>query len=544
MSRPRCAIYARYSSDLQSATSAEDQVRVCQDRADREGWDVVEVYSDLAISGTSNRRPGMSMMLAAAAKGSFEIVLSEALDRIARNQADIATIFQSLEFADVRIETLSEGSVNELHIGLKGTMGALFLKELGQKIRRGQRGAAARGSMPGGLCYGYDVVRELDAKGDAVKGKRTINPDQAEVVRRIYREYAAGRSPKLISRDLNREGIPAPRGGEWRAPSIVGNRARMIGMLHNPIYVGRLVYNRVRMVRDPESRKRVSRPNKAAELLFVEMPELAIVSEAEWQAVQEARMVRASQPLAVRRRPKHLLSGLVRCAVCEGTMVMVVSGRFGCGSHRGGGTCKNARRIAADELQRRVLAGLEQQLLSEEAEREAVSEYHRQLGRGQEKSDRERATLARRLQAAESAIKRLVGAISSGAADFADIREALATKTAERDNAKRELEEAGAEQVIALHPHIAKAYRARIRGLADSLAAGDAKSEEVAAQIRDLIAVIYAIPLESGEWQFEIVSSLQSAVALATGTDGPQRGSSRVTAMVAKEGLEPPTPGL
>ena len=271
MSRPRCAIYARYSSDLQSATSAEDQVRVCQERAGREGWDVVDVYSDLAILGTSNRRPGMSEMLSAAARGSFEIVLSEALDRIARNQADIATIYQQLEFADVRIETLSEGAVNELHIGLKGTMGALFLRELGQKIRRGQRGAAERGSMPGGLCYGYDVVRELDAKGEPIKGKRTVNPEQAEVVRRIYREYAAGRSPKAIAKDLNRDGIPSARGGEWRASAIVGNRARMIGVLHNPIFAGRLVYNRVRMVRDPESRKRVSRPNKATDLQHIDM---------------------------------------------------------------------------------------------------------------------------------------------------------------------------------------------------------------------------------------------------------------------------------
>lgn len=544
MSRPRCAIYARYSSDLQSATSAEDQVRVCQERADREGWDVVDVYSDLAISGTSNRRPGMSEMLSAAARGSFEIVLSEALDRIARNQADIATIYQQLEFADVRIETLSEGAVNELHIGLKGTMGALFLRELGQKIRRGQRGAAERGSMPGGLCYGYDVVRELDAKGEPIKGKRTVNPEQAEVVRRIYREYAAGRSPKAIAKDLNRDGIPSARGGEWRASAIVGNRARMIGVLHNPIYAGRLVYNRVRMVRDPESRKRVSRPNKATDLQHIDMPDLRIVSDAEWQAVQDARHVRATQPLPLRRRPRHLVSGLVRCGLCDATMIMVVSGRLGCSRHREVGTCANARRIAASELQRRVVDGLTKDLLSDEALRLVESEYHAKRNQGAATSARERATLARRLQTAERAITNLVAAISAGAADFTDIREALAAKTAERDAAREALDEAAAVNVVTLHPQIREAYRARIQGLADSLSAGDANSEEVTAQIRDLIDVIYATPLESGEWQIEVVSRLQSVVALATGTDGPTRGRSRVIAMVAKEGLEPPTPGL
>ncbi|MEG8025080.1 recombinase family protein [Sphingomonas aurantiaca] len=208
---PRCAIYARFSSDRQSQTSADDQVADCRARAEREGWEVVQVYADLAISGASNKRPGMTSMLADAAAGSFDIVLAEALDRIARNQADIATIYQRLVFADVRIETLSEGHVNELHIGLKGTMGALFLKDLGEKIRRGQRGTVSRGRIPGGLCYGYDVVRELNEKGELEAGRRRINPDQAAVVVRIITEYVAGRSPKLIAHGLNLDGIPSAR---------------------------------------------------------------------------------------------------------------------------------------------------------------------------------------------------------------------------------------------------------------------------------------------------------------------------------------------
>ena len=167
---PRCAIYARYSSDRQSETSAEDQVRECRARAEREGWEIADVYVDLAISGASNRRPGMTAMIADASAGGFEVVLAEALDRVARNQADIATIFQKLAFANVRIETLSEGAINELHIGLKVTMGALFLKELADKVRRGQRGALSRGKIPGGLCYGYEVVRELGPHGELIAG--------------------------------------------------------------------------------------------------------------------------------------------------------------------------------------------------------------------------------------------------------------------------------------------------------------------------------------------------------------------------------------
>jgi len=62
-------------------------------------------------------------------------------------------------FAGVRIVTLSEGDVNELHIGLKGTMGALFLKDLADKTRRGLSGRVEAGKSGGGNSFGYDVVR-------------------------------------------------------------------------------------------------------------------------------------------------------------------------------------------------------------------------------------------------------------------------------------------------------------------------------------------------------------------------------------------------
>jgi site-specific DNA recombinase len=541
----RCAIYARFSSDRQSQTSADDQVADCRARAEREGWEVVQVYADLAISGANNRRPGMTAMLADAAAGSFDIVLAEALDRIARNQADIATIYQRLVFADVRIETLSEGHVNELHIGLKGTMGALFLKDLGEKIRRGQRGSVSRGRIPGGLCYGYDVVRELNDKGELEAGRRRINPDQAEVVVRILTEYVAGRSPKLIAHGLNLDGIVAARGGEWRANAIVGNKARMIGILHNPIYVGRFAYNRVRMLTDPESRNRVSRPNAASDLQFAELPELRIVTDELWEAAQEAREQRGNGKLVHRRRPKHLLSGLVRCGLCDGSYTVISDNRMGCARHREAGTCSNARRIERTELQRRVISGLEDQLLSPEAVSLLVREYHVAREKQVREGAKTRLALERRLRTAEAAIARLVAAIADGAADFSDIKAALAEKTAERDAARASLGEEDAVPVIALHPRIAEAYRARIRGLSESIGRGEAAGDPVVAQIRELIQVVYVKPLDDGN-EVEVIPSLQSAVAFATGSKSntTRRRSPVADMMVAKEGLEPPTPGL
>src|SRR3546814_9530698 len=73
----RVAIYARFSTDMHNALSAEDQVRLCRAFAERQGWEVVEAYSDAAISGRNNHRPGLNTLLAAADRRDFDIVLAE-----------------------------------------------------------------------------------------------------------------------------------------------------------------------------------------------------------------------------------------------------------------------------------------------------------------------------------------------------------------------------------------------------------------------------------------------------------------------------------
>jgi DNA invertase Pin-like site-specific DNA recombinase len=107
-------------------------------------------YQDAAISGASiTLRPGIQSLLQDAQAGKFEIVLAEALDRISRDQADVAILFKHLTFARVRIITLAEGEISELHVGLKGTMNALFLKDLAAKTHRGLRGRVEKGKAGG-----------------------------------------------------------------------------------------------------------------------------------------------------------------------------------------------------------------------------------------------------------------------------------------------------------------------------------------------------------------------------------------------------------
>ena len=88
----RAVLYARYSSDLQSDASIEDQLEVCRRYTAAQGWTVVETFTDAAISGASRFRPAFQRLLAAAGNKTFDVVVCEAVDRLGRRLADTADL--------------------------------------------------------------------------------------------------------------------------------------------------------------------------------------------------------------------------------------------------------------------------------------------------------------------------------------------------------------------------------------------------------------------------------------------------------------------
>ena len=256
----KVAIYARYSSENQREASIEDQFRICREFARKQGWHIAGEYSDHAISGATLMRPGFQTMMSEALRGRVDVVLAEALDRFSRDQEDTAGLFKRLTFAGVNIVTLAEGDITFLHIGLKGTMNAMFLKELADKTRRGLRGRIELGKSGGGVSYGYRILRRFE-NGIVSTGEREVVQEEADIIRRIFKDYAAGLSPKQIAKDLNRDGLRGPRGALWSPSTIHGNPKRGLGILRNELYVGRMVWNRQRFLKDPDTGKRVARPN-------------------------------------------------------------------------------------------------------------------------------------------------------------------------------------------------------------------------------------------------------------------------------------------
>jgi len=240
----RAAIYARFSSDRQDARSISDQVALCRDYARRQGWRVAEVYSDAAISGASVQgREGLARLIADSELRLFDVVLAADLDRLSRDIADMETLRAGMELSGIAIHSVADGPVTKVHTGIKGLMGSLFLDALKAHTRRGMAGKVREGRAGGGKLYGYTT--------GAQKGDRVIVPEEAGVVLRIFQEYDAGRSPRAIAERLNAENIRPPSGTDWNASTINGNRSRHYGILINPLYDGRLVWNRVSMRKRP-----------------------------------------------------------------------------------------------------------------------------------------------------------------------------------------------------------------------------------------------------------------------------------------------------
>ncbi len=419
----RAAIYARYSSDLQREASIEDQVRLCTSRIEAEGWTLSSTYTDHGVSGASSLRPGYQKLLEDARTGAFEVVVAEALDRLSRDQEHIAAFYKQLGFAGVRLVTLAEGEISELHVGLKGTMNALFLKDLAQKTRRGLEGRVRQGRSGGGLCYGYDVVREVDAAGNPVAGERRINMAEADIVRRVFREYAAGRSPRAIAHGLNADGITAPSGRGWGQSTLNGNAERGTGILNNELYIGRLVWNRLRYIKDPVTGKRVSRLNPESQWVIQEVPDLRILDQEHWDAVKERQASlsqaisrrNAPRPFWDRRRPRYLLSGLVKCGACGGGYSMISHILLGCSTARNKGTCNNRLNIRRDTLETMILHGLRHRLMDPDLFKTFAEEFYQEVNRLRSERTATQDAKRQELARVEQRIRRIVDAIADGA---------------------------------------------------------------------------------------------------------------------------------
>ena len=540
----KAVIYARFSTDLQNERSIEDQITLCRDYTSREEMNVVEVYEDRARSGGSVMgRGGLLRLLDQARERSFDVVVVEALDRLSRDMEDLAGIHKRLSFLGIEIRAVHEGVVNTVLVGLRGLVGQLYREDNAHKVRRGLAGRIGQGLNAGGRAYGYAPVA-------GEKGKRTIVEVEAEIVRRIFDEYVAGRTPREIAHDLNNECILPPRGRSWNASTINGNMQRGTGIIQNELYAGRLVWNKVRMVKDPDTGKRLSRPNPKNDWQTVDMPGLRIVSQELFDTAQSRKRACGQKHPNQQRRPRHMLSGLLRCGACGAGMSTNGKDNSGririrCSAATESGSCHDAKTFYLKTVESAVLAGLENEMRHPQVIAEYVRTYHEERKRLSAKANAKRAHLELRFGELNREIERLVDAIAKGHGDPAVLGPRSSALNEERKQVALELSvEPAVNDTISLHPAVLARYKEQLVELQDALSKGiNAGDSEAAEAIRGLVetVTVFRDPSRPGGVMIEIVGRLNALL-------GEQAYPNKVRGvwgkMVAGEGLEPPTPGL
>ncbi|RSV44381.1 recombinase family protein [Sphingomonas sp. ABOLE] len=529
--RMRTVIYARYSSQLQNSRSIEGQLADCRDRCAREGWTIVAEFQDAAISGAKGideaARPGLNAMLAAVEAGGIDQVLADSTSRIARRERDSAEIHEILAHANCRLFTLADGVVQGLTASIKAAVDAQQRRDLAHNIRRGQRTSVLQGRAPAGIAYGYRRANRFDDRGELVRGIREVDEDKAEIVRRIFAEFAAGRSPQAIAEALNAEGVPGPRGAHWSITTIRGDRKRQNGMLVNRIYVGELVVGRTAKLVNPRTGSTVIRPIAEDQWQAQQKPELRIVDQEVWDAVQDRIANAAYAPYNKQQRPKHILSGLGQCGSCGSGYIRISGEKWGCSARKNGKGCDNGRIIET----KRYLSEVQHALKNDLLHPDLVAHYERvwRTSRAERISNqkRDRTRVERRLAESSKKLERLAHAIANGAGEVAEIVALAASERKIRDEAKAELAQLEAMQLIPLLPGLAEQYRRQIDALHEALEAPEASLEAVP-KFRALIHRIVLTPNADGRGVLvQVEGRMDQLLSLATGEQLGQEGLRR-----------------
>lgn len=512
------AIYARYSTDMQNEKSVEDQMRECQKYIDANHGSVFELYEDRAVSGASRFRPNYQKMLSNAAEGKFQFIIAEALDRLSRDQEDLAALYKHLIFHDVTLLTLSEGEINELHVGLKGTMNALFLKDLARKTRRGLEGRVRAGRSAGGKVYGYDIVKDFDHNGNPITGQMEINQYEAKIVHRIFVEFSEGKSPRQIAKDLNKGEILGPRGGTWTDTAIRGHKKKGTGILNNERYIGRVVWNRQRFIKNPQTGKRVSRLNPESEWIIQDAPELALLSDNLWKSVKARQEIIAETApakcgknhLTGSRRSKFLLSGLLKCGECGGGYTIVSQDRYGCANRKNRGSCHNAKTIKRQDIEKRALSGLKKKLLEPKALSKFIDEYVLQLKKLEKTSDFEQKGVRQELAKIDKRLNGILHAIEQGI-----VTETTHSRLLELESQKSELSANLEEKFDFPQPdkNMIDIYQEKVKELSSAIYEPEIRNAAMDA-LRPLIDRIILKPTNLNKVKAELYGNIASMVAL------------------------------
>ena len=292
--------YARFSSDNQRTESIDAQIRAICDYCDKNGYNLVKIYKDEAISGTSTEdREQFIQMINDSKNKSFNYVVVHKFDRFARNRYDHALYEKKLEDNGVKLlsvmEQLNDSPESVILKSVLTGMNEYYSLNLAREVRKGQKENALKCVHNGGIPpLGYDLNDDNTYK---------INEEEAKSVKLIYKMYLDGRGYATIADELNALGFTNKLGKSFKKTSIRDT-------LLNEKYTGTFIFG-----------KKDKKGKLTGKELRVEHGIPAIISKEVFEQVQFKIKNRQHRKTSGRSTAKstYLLTGLCICGECGGT---------------------------------------------------------------------------------------------------------------------------------------------------------------------------------------------------------------------------------
>jgi len=431
----RCAVYARKSTDEpdkhEHDKSTTRQIEHARKFIEEKRWTVAEehVYLDDGISGAEfQNRPGFQALISALKSEQFDAIVCSEPSRLGRDMTFTAYFIRQIVDANVRILYYLTGEEEKADtpearlIGtIKGYADEMERVRSRQRVRDAHHRLAAQGYSTGARAYGYQNIPVCNGGDKPSHVKLEIHPEEAEVVRRIFQMYADGHGLKQVARQLNAEGIPAPRkqpAGWWDGT--------VRAILHQELYRGRMIWGRTRK---DDRNGRTGLLVKQSPKVTLERPALAIINQGLWDAVHERLREARTNYLRdgsgrLLGRPSHspaLLVGLGTCGACGSGMVRVSGGsekrgRYVCvrNHKQGAAGCLNNFRQRVEVVDKVFLEGLRREVLTPPVVRRILELAAERLRQEAEREPSKLDALRKQRTKVQGEISRLVASIADG----------------------------------------------------------------------------------------------------------------------------------
>jgi len=302
----KAAIYCRVSTDDQEkeGTSLKTQLEACLKYCQEKGYTVVRKFSE-AYSGLKLDRPKLTELRNMVLAHDLDCIIVYCLDRLSRDPAHGAMLFQQLEENHVTLEAVTETIENtdmgKLISYIRGFGSKVEAEKIRERTMRGKLAHLKEGKLPQGTgigIYGY--------KWDKATGRRTIIEHESKIVQKIFTKVLEGSSFNKIAIELNKASIFTKAGKLWH-PLTVKRIAT------NPTYTGHTNYGMTKRI----GKKVVIQPKEN----WILLPDITppIITEETFKRTQEAiKQARLSRP--VRPSGTYLLTGFIRCNKCGSTI--------------------------------------------------------------------------------------------------------------------------------------------------------------------------------------------------------------------------------